>query len=215
MVEKILRSNDQVRVIGIDGSAEMLTQARHRLNHMDAALSGRVMIINADLPDFSLGVKASVILFSFPNIVPTRNSVSYDSMISARDIEFAEIISSAMSPDNESGSACSEPEEVQEDLVKNRAISRNLRGLLRDGGYCLRIEYALAGPNEQMTLSRQRSEFEAGYLEASVCGRPIDRFFRHVYTRYFKSKVILDVYDQTGVEDDKIGGYWITLLRAR
>ena len=78
----------------------------------------------------------------------------------------------------------------------------------------MRIEYATMQRHELSPLELAHVSFEEGSLDSRWEGRLPRRWFRLAASAYFRSGVLEDVYEQTGDERDKNGGYLITVLRA-
>ena len=96
----------------------------------------------------------------------------------------------------------------------NRVISKNLRSLVKRGGYCLRVELANARREEFPKIFQKRFSFQEGSLDKSLSDQSLQQPFELVRSEYHRSKVMEDAYEQTGDESDRKGGYWISLLRA-
>jgi len=103
---------------------------------------------------------------------------------------------------------------AQRTLAYGRNISRNLRGLLIRGGICVRAEYAIARRHEWPPAELMRVSFEEGSLDMSIDGKKLQPWFRVLASAYYRSRVMEDVFQQTGDVRDKKGGYLITVLRA-
>jgi hypothetical protein len=56
--------------------------------------------------------------------------------------------------------------------------------------------------------------YEEGSLDMELEGEKPRQWFRVSASSYFRSRVLEDVYQQTGDERDRRGGYLITVLRA-
>ncbi len=78
----------------------------------------------------------------------------------------------------------------------------------------MRVEYAASQRHEWPPIELQRVSFEEGSLDTEVEGILPRPWFRVLASAYFRSRVIEDVYQQTGDKRDKHGGYLITVLRA-
>lgn len=63
-------------------------------------------------------------------------------------------------------------------------------------------------------LDLMRVSFEEGSLDERVNGRFSRQWFRVAASSYFRSRVLEDVFQQTGNREDLEGGYLITVLRA-
>ena len=205
-------------ITGLDGSRYLLDTAAQRLKHLGRNWSSRVELRLTELPDFSLsGGQADLLVFLFPNIVPqpdnhevyNRNGFQHED-----DAAVGEYLSKAREPDPENETVDNDADSVYDSLLTDKVISRNLRGLLKTGGICVRAHYANA-PREELTeLVQQRLAFEEGSLEEKVDGYQAEQLFTLLNCLYFRSKVTEDVYHQTREESDKEGGYLLTILAA-
>jgi hypothetical protein len=99
-------------------------------------------------------------------------------------------------------------------LMQARAISLNLRRILKQGGMCARIEYASMKRHELSPDELSMVCFEEGSLDQKIDGKLSKQLFRLRASAYFRSRVLEDVYEQTGDERDRNGGYIITILEA-
>jgi hypothetical protein len=99
-------------------------------------------------------------------------------------------------------------------LEWSRTISYNLRQVLPPNGICVRVEYAATHRHDLSSAELQQVAFEEGSLDDEAEGQKTRQWFRVLASAYFRSRVMEDVYQQTGDERDRIGGYWITVLRA-
>ena len=78
----------------------------------------------------------------------------------------------------------------------------------------MRVEYATMQRHELSPLELSNVLFEEGSLDSAVDGKKPRQWFRLEASAYFRSRVLEDVYEQTGDERDRDGGYLITVLRA-
>lgn len=192
------------KLIGVDGSRFMLQRAARRVARLPAGCTGRIELIEKALPDVSiLRGRADVAIYCFPNMVPIDGRAS---RLTANDHRAAEILCRANRPGEE---PCS-----QWALEQGRCVSRNLRRLLNPGGICIRVEYATVKRDELSPDELAYVSFEEGSLDHGVDGIRVRQWFRFVASAYFRSKVLEDVFEQTGDERDRDGGYLITVLRA-
>ena len=202
------------RLVGLDGSAFLLHQARRRLTRLSRERRDRITLIESALPDYDLCVGAAdLLVFSFPNMVPFSGAGDPQvckSVLGADDLAAAERLAEAGDP----GRDPEDPDAVQCSLLQGRLISLDLRRLLRRGGFCVRVEYGKARRHELSHVDLMRVSFEEGSLEEVAGGGPCNAWFRVVASSYFRSRVVEDVYQQTGDERDRAGGYLITVLRA-
>jgi SAM-dependent methyltransferase len=205
------------RLIGLDGSPVMLDHALRRISALPNRCASRISLIETPLPNMRvLRGNADVAVFCFPNMVPfpgRGNQAGERVCLSGNDRQIAKTLSLAVEPGDEAG----EPADAlanQSALEYGRYISLNLRRLLAEDGVCIRVEYATMQRHDLSPLELMHVSFEEGSLDSEVDGRRPRQWFRLVASAYFKSGVLEDVYEQTGDERDKKGGYLITVLRA-
>lgn len=205
-------------IIGLDGSPLLLQLAEQRLQHMGKDRMDRVQLVETELPNFSLPKgQSDLLLFIFPNIVPdpanhevyNQNGFNYDA-----DTDVAHYLAHARESNPEDETVNDDPEDVYDSMITDKVISRNLRGLLRPGGICIRAHYANAPRDKLTELVKKRLAFEEGSLHTVVDGAQADQLFSLLDCKYFRSKVAEDVFHQTGDESDKEGGYLLTTLKA-
>jgi len=216
LMSRLRRRFPESRLIGVDGSAFLLGLARTRLARQGRSALSRTTLIESTLPNFELGgVAADLVVFVFPNIVPCsrgENGNSWARRLSRRDLEMARALARLRDPEN--GRDREEQAATFASLLKDRLVSRNMRGILKRGGICIRAEYGNAPRDEFPRLELLRTEFEEGSLCHEVDGRTSDQWFRVMASRYFRSGVMEDVYHQSKDESDRTGGYFITVLKA-
>lgn len=218
MLVRLFRVLPGARLVGVDGSKLQLEMARRRLIRLDRRAMDRVELIETKLPDFTLprGM-ADLAVFVFPNLVANETDQPYfdkhgykhprDSVVGRQLAKLRE-----ENPDDET--CHTDPDLVYDELMTNRVVARNIRGLVKTGGLCVRVEYSNSIREGLTQLVQDRTAFEEGSLTRRYGGKRPDRFFEYLFNDYHRSKVIEDVYHQTGEEDDKEGGYLIGVLRA-
>lgn len=200
------------KLIGLDGSLFMLGQALERVSKLPEDSSKRISLIKTCLPNFNLlRQKAELVIYCFPNMIPFPGD-SPEVRLGERDRKVARSLSLAFDPDMEESDP--DPDANQRVLEQGRSISLSLRRMLVSGGICVRVEYATMRRQELSPLELSRVAFEEGSLEFEVEGRRPAQWFRLMASAYFRSRVLEDVYEQTGDERDRNGGYLITVLRA-
>lgn len=218
MLARLPRRFPSSRFLALDGSKYMLKQARQRVAHMGADALARTRFQQTPLPNFALpSGQADVVLFVFPNIVVSarqKNCRSYRLRPHKDDVSIGRYLGAAREPDPEDETVTDDPETLFDAMMDDHLVSRNLRSLLKRGGHCVRVEYSNAHRDEFTPLVQQRKAFEEGALDHPVNGRKARRFFRYLKCKYVRSKVIEDVYHQTGDKEDLEGGFSITLLKA-
>jgi SAM-dependent methyltransferase len=190
------------RLIGLDGSAYLLGLAMLRFARLPRSCSRRISLIKTALPkpNFLRG-RADLVIFCFPNMVsPTGEENEWEKKCRLTRNDRA--IAKFLAP------------EAPAVLEQSRSIAYNLRRLLIPGGICVRVEYATVNRHALSPAELQLVSFEEGSLDTEVEGRMPRQWFRVQASAYFRSRVLQDVYEQTGDERDRNGGYLITVLRA-
>lgn len=218
LLVRMMRRFTNSRFIGLDGSSLQLNLAEKRLLTIGRECLNQVTLMQTRLPNFDLDIpKADLVIFAFPNICPHSEEQPYYDKHGYRhrgDASVARYLAKAREPNPEDETVTCSDDELFDSLMTGKVISRNLRGLLKRGGLCVRIEYANAPRHELSDLVRLRWAFEDGSLSASFNGRKSERLFTLLHSDYYRSGVIEDVYHQTRDESDKTGGYFISVLRA-
>jgi len=205
------------RFIGIDVSALMLEFTKKRLTRLDKYRSGQIGLLKTELPDFSLPKgKANVVIFCFPQILWGSDQERYDKNGYRHDgdTEVAKFLAASQKPNPKDRWISDDAQMLSDSLLRGKVVSRNLRGLLKKGGICVRVEYGKAEREKLTELEQYRLAFEEGSLDVSMNGKKAAKLFDIVSSTYFRSKVTEDVYYQTKDETDRKGGYSITMLEA-
>jgi len=218
LLVRLVRQFPGAQFIGVDGSSLMLAAARERLGRRVGGTIPRVRLIQTELPDPTLprGV-ADLVVYAFPNMLhPPGTQPWRDRNDGFRkdDLVIARHLADAREPDPEDEDEDEDPETRYEGLLETHAVARNIRRMLRKGGVCVRVEYSDAHRTQLTDLDQQRSAFEEGSLEGRFRGRRPRCYFRVVRSTYSRSGVIEDVYHQTGRQDDRVGGYMLSVLEA-
>jgi SAM-dependent methyltransferase len=206
------------KFIGIDGSSAMLKTANSYLKKETPDLLKRIRLLKSPLPSrLLLGRRADLVTFTFPHILSNLYDLDLNSFLeflTYSEIENALILAEGKGMEEVCNENTDEDPELLQSLLVNRVISKNLRSLVKRGGYCLRVELADSRREEFPTVLRKRFSFQEGSLDKSLSDQSIHQPFELVQSEYHRSKVMEDAYEQTGDESDRKGGYWISLLRA-
>lgn len=198
------------KLAGLDGSEFMLSLALRRFASLPPECAARISLVKTSLPNMNiLHGEADLVTFCFPNMVPSgeKHPSRNRSCLNESDRQVARSLSLAVE-EGEGAKA------NQCGLEQGRCISFNLRQLLSKGGICIRIEYATMRRHELSPLELAHVAFEEGSLDEKVEGILPRQWFRFSASAYFRSRVLEDVYEQSGDERDRNGGYLITVLRA-
>jgi SAM-dependent methyltransferase len=204
------------KIVGLDGSAFLLGLALRRISHIPRECSRRISLIHTPLPNLSLmRGRADLVLFCFPNMMPGGNAAARleSTRLSRNEREIARRLSIA-SERGVRDRKSHDSQLVRANLEYGRCISQNLRQLLVQDGICVRVEYANTKRHEWSSLELQRVGFEEGSLDVPMDGLMPRAWFRVLASSYFRSRVMDDVYQQTGDKRDRNGGYLVTVLRA-
>ena len=89
-----------------------------------------------------------------------------------------------------------------------RIAHRHIRSLVKAGGLLVRVDYA----------NCDRAECDEGILrqmELYEGSKGKRKCFDLIADSFHRSRVMADVYAQTGDDDDGTGGYMISVFRAR
>jgi SAM-dependent methyltransferase len=206
------------KFIGIDGSSAMLKTAKTYLKNKAPDLLNRIKLLKAPLPiRLLLGKRADLVTFTFPHILSNLYDLDLNSfleLLTYSEIENAMILAEDKGMEEVSNEYNDEDPDLLQSLLVNRVISKNLRSLVKRGGYCLRVELANARREEFPEIFQKRFSFQEGSLDKSFADESLQQPFELVRSEYHRSKVMEDAYEQTGDESDRKGGYWISLLRA-
>jgi SAM-dependent methyltransferase len=206
------------KFIGIDGSSAMLKTAKTYLKNKAPDLLNRIKLLKAPLPiRLLLGKRADLVTFTFPHILSNLYDLDLNSfleLLTYSEIENAMILAEDKGMEEVSNEYNDEDPDLLQSLLVNRVIAKNLRSLVKRGGYCLRVELANARREEFPEIFQKRFSFQEGSLDKSLSDQSLQQPFELVRSEYHRSKVMEDAYEQTGDESDRKGGYWISLLRA-
>jgi hypothetical protein len=205
------------RLIGVDGSSLLLNRAKSRMSRLPRNCAERISLIESALPgQAALCAQADLIIYCFPNMMPSsaeeeRNGAGC--RLSETERRIAQRLTKEDNSD-EVGRHFAPAAESWNPLEHGRSISWDIRRFLVRGGICVRAEYATTRRHEWSELELQQVSFEEGSLDTVADGVRLRPWFRVLASAYFRSKVLEDVFQQTGDERDTNGGYLITILRA-
>lgn len=195
--------------LGIDGSKVMLRGAETWARTKRKGRPASVEFHLAKLPDFSVSTpKATIIVFTFPNIVSVASERREFEEIFRKDRDLARCLAMEQEGEGEGFEA------LYDSLFMSRVVARNLRFLLRKGGLCVRVDYSQGARHELGRFDQLSTLFEEGSLNARQSRLKPQKFFELIYSHYYPSAVIRDVYDQTKDKDFLEGGYLVSLLQA-
>ncbi len=220
----------KARIVALDGSSKMLGLAQARLEKLGIeagwvssarsfdSKGPRVRLVQCQLPNFKLPKgKADAAIFLFPNITFSSNDQDeYDrnGYKNRKDVAVCTVLARLREMDPEDETGVNVPQEQFDSLMTDRVIARNIRQALRKGGTWVKVDYANAAREELSELTQWRTLFSEGALEKPIKELTSERFFSYQGNTFYRSSVILDVFEQTGDPSDKTGGYFISAFKA-
>lgn len=226
---ELARRFPDAKLVGIDGSERMLELARYDLQRAgqdaDFVAAGaafsprgpRIRLTRTPLPEFSLPPRvADAVLFLFPNM---NFSASHVARLQEhlygdrRQCDVARFLSRL--PDLDHPHDKTPAKDIYEDLLYERAMSRNIRQLLKRGGFWFKVDYSNCLRHDLSELVQWRMMFSESAFDVNIDEKPQKDLFELVKCTYHRSTVIRDVYEQTHKETDRVGGYMISVFRAR
>jgi len=198
-------------IIAIDGSKKMLSLANSSLQQVEHESS--IEFLHSPLPNFTLPEKtADVVLFLFPNITISskerrlvRKQLNTDPLTlkAARFLAKWNEVESDFAAD-----------ECLDDILDSRAITSNIHQILKKGGLWFHVEYTNAPRHQWDEVDQITTLFEESAWPVSIGSDEIRCEFQLIKSLYFRSSVMLDVYEQSGDPEDRNGGYVISVLQA-
>lgn len=217
LLARLGREFPRARLAGLDGSSLLLEQARRKLSALKGGGQRRMALIETPLPAKGLlEERADLAIYCFPNMMPATSQEEErfaESWLSEGDRKVAGALATATDPLDE-GDEAPDPPAAKRMLEYNRGISKNLRQMLVRGGLCFRVEYAASRRHEWPPIELMQVCFAEGSLDIPVQGLKSRAWFRVLASVYFGSRVMEDVFQQTGDRRDRAGGFLITVLRA-
>lgn len=203
-------------IVGIDESKKAIKAAEE---YLPGVLSKKemqdVMLMQHALPNFDLSVgKSDIVIFSFPDfrIDDEEKWVKRWKSVFPEDWDASKRVSKKLRKlydDFEHADAA--------ELFVKRVANRNLLSLTKKKGLMFRIEYSGCDRDEcDPAYLDEMAWYECIKPESKRMRNPVRKrltFARLVDSAFYKSKVILDVYEQTKDEDDKKGGFFISMFK--
>lgn len=215
----------ETNIIAIDGSKKMLSLAKSALqqtglrsqyvkvsNAFDKEDS-EICLLHTSLPDFTLCAhQADVVLFLFPNITINskerrliRKQINTDPLT----LKIAKFLAKWNEVDSDFPA-----DECMDDILDARAITYNIHQILKKGGFWFHVEYANAPRGEWDEVDQITTLFEESAWNVSIRRTQVRSEFRLMKSWFFRSSVMLDVYEQSGDPEDRDGGYVISVLQS-
>jgi len=214
LIRELARKFPDTVITGIDESQECLDAAAEVLREAGFDPSDdRFRLLRRRLPNLDVeGPQADAAFFVFPDFRcgKVKKTVDYWARIYPADWQATKKLRKKVAAMFEKGEV-----EESRDLFYKRMASRHLHRLVEPGGIVVRVDYSECHRDECDEDLNKVLEWEEG------CRKPAKgfpkglRFTEMLDSRFFRSKVMEDVYEQTEDPDDKEGGFMVTAFRAR
>jgi hypothetical protein len=217
-------------IVAIDGSRKMLQNAKSSLMQfgLEAEFApaedyyqkgdAQFRFVQTPLPNFSLPPgRADVVVFLFPNINATHRQMMalMKHVRGDRDVlATARFLAKLRYDEPDPMDAGQTVEAITDYLLFERVVCMNIHRFLRKGGLWFKVEYSGCSREQLSELEKWELLFSECAMNASVDGRKQRQLFQYLDDRYFRSSVILDVYEQSKDPELKAGGYFISVLQA-
>jgi hypothetical protein len=217
----------KTRFVTLDGSRKMLKFGFQQISmsglDVDFVLPAkafsrrgpRIRLVHTPLPwdDAPCGVADAAVLL-FPNLNSTthRQNLARRNWIRDKSVEsvahlFSLVLHEQSKKKHNSALAF-------EELILQRAVSENIRHMLKSGGLWFKADYANARRQQLDKVDDWKMLFAESAIDLKIGDLKTTGSFRLIENLYFKSGVIRDVYDQTRDPDDKTGGYILSIFRT-
>ncbi len=214
ILTRVCRALPDASIYGLDGSSRMLKLARDRIKRAGKNATNRVKLIQTHLPDFSLQKGfADIVVYAFPHIVSNTGEEKPYEKKYRKDVKPGRYLAGKLGA-SENLQSEDDEELNYHSLFMERMVSRNIRGILKKGGICVRVEYSGADTDDPQKLELQLSGYQEGSSSQMINGIKPEKFFWCVSNTYYRSNVIQDVYHQTKEDFHQTGGYYLMVHRA-
>jgi hypothetical protein len=218
----------RTRFIALDGSRKMLTIGLENLRNagLDADWTNpekafhrrgpQIRLVCTPLPENRLpSAKADAALFLFPNLNASKSSfqkINNQWIKDAASEQTARLFSKLQ---DENAKKQPDPDDIYEELVLGAAVAANVRRLLKRGMYWFKVDYTNALRKELQDTDQWQLLFAEAAMDLQIGDLKKRSLFEMIENKYYRSQVIMDVYDQTKDPSDRTGGYMITVFRRK
>jgi len=216
------------RFIALDGSHKMLDIGRRILQNAgleadwtDPAKAflrqgPQIRLVCSALPEKHLPTaKADAVLFLFPNLNASKRVFQKIQSRWIKDpaAEHTARLFSKLQDQNTKKQP--DPETIYEELVLAAAVAENIRRLLKRGLYWFKADYSNALRKDLQDTDQWQLLFSESAMDLQIGEYRKRCLFEMIENKYYPSRVIMDVYEQTRDPLDRRGGYMITVFRAK
>ena len=217
LIKHLSKEMPDLDIVGIDESQQAIDGAHdYHQQSLSAKQRQRVSLQQMPLPNFTHKLKkAEILVFSFPDfrVDGEKKWVKKWKAIYPDDWDECKRLVRKLKkiyPDAEHSTTY--------ELFIKRIANRNILSMCKKGALVFRIEYSAC----------KRSECDECYLEEMAfyeCVKPSHKRLKGERRKritaakmtesvFFKSKVVQDVFAQTGNQEDKEGGFFISVFRV-
>jgi hypothetical protein len=218
----------RTRFIALDGSRKMLTIGLNNLRKagLDADFTDpekaflhrgpQIRLVCTALPEKRLASgKADAVLFLFPNLNASKakfTKIQKQWMKDPASEHTARLFSKLQ---DENTKKQPNPEDIYGELVLGAMVAANIQRLLKRGMYWFKIDYSNALRKELQNTDQWQLLFVEAAMDLQIGEYKKRSLFEMIENKYYRSRVIMDVYDQTKDPSDRKGGYMITVFRRK
>jgi hypothetical protein len=214
--------------IALDGSHKMLNIAKNILSESRieadwvepknafSPKGPQIRLVCTPLPENKTpSSKADAVLFLFPNLNSSKKAFDqiHEKWIRDKAAEIGARLFSKLQDENAKKQP--DPDSIYEELVLAAAVSENIRRLLKRNLYWFKADYSNAARIELQNTDQWQLLFSERAMDFQIGDQKTKSIFQLVENRYYRSGVIMDVFEQTRDPADKRGGYMITVFRAK
>lgn len=218
----------RTRFIVLDGSRKMLTIGLKNLR--DAGLEAdwtqpekafsrrgpQIRLVCTPLPEHRLpSGKVDAGLFLFPNLNASKTAFEKIQNQWTKDEASEQTARLFSKLQDENAKKQPNPDDIYEELVLGAAVAANIRRLLKRGMYWFKVDYTNAQRKELQNTDQWQLLFGEAAMDLQIGNLKKRSLFEMIENKYYRSQVIMDVYDQTKDPADRTGGYMITVFKAK
>jgi hypothetical protein len=176
----------------------------------------QIRLVCTPLPENRLpSGKVDAALFLFPNLNASKTAFDKIQNQWSKDPASEQTARLFSKLQDENAKKQPDPDDIYEELVLGAAVAANIRRLLKRGMYWFKVDYTNASRKELQDTDQWQLLFAEAAMDLQIGNLKKRSLFEMIENKYYRSQVIMDVYDQTKDPADRTGGYMITVFRAK
>jgi hypothetical protein len=176
----------------------------------------QIRLVSTPLPEKHLpSGKVDAALFLFPNLNASKTAFEKIQNKWTKDPASEQTARLFSKLQDENAKKQPDPDDIYEELVLGAEVAANIRRLLKRGMYWFKVDYTNALRKELQDTDQWQLLFVEAAMDLQIGKLKKRSLFELVENKYYRSQVIMDVYDQTKDPADRTGGYMITVFRAK